>query len=40
LRVWLIRLGLSGDEHKETRTALLKGLEGNGAYAKINKMRS
>ena len=40
LRVWLIRLGLNGDEHKETRAALLKGLEGNGAYAKINKMRS
>jgi len=35
LRVWLIRLGLNGDEHKEIRTALLKGLEGNSAYRGI-----
>jgi hypothetical protein len=32
LRVWLIRLGLNGDEYKETRAALLKGLEGNSAF--------
>lgn len=35
LRVWLIRLGLNGDEHKETRAALLKGLGGNGAFRGI-----
>jgi hypothetical protein len=35
LRVWLIRLGLNGDVHKETRTAFLKGLEGNGAFRGI-----
>ncbi|MBP1920392.1 hypothetical protein [Youngiibacter multivorans] len=32
LRVWLIRLGLNGAEHKETRATLLKGLEGNSAF--------
>jgi hypothetical protein len=32
LRVWLIRLGLNGAEYKETRTALLKCLEGNSAF--------
>jgi len=35
LRVWLIRLGLNGAAHKETRAALLKGMEGNGAFRGI-----
>ena len=32
LRVWLIRLGLNGSEHKGNRAALLKGLGGNSAF--------
>lgn len=33
-RVWLIRLGMIGDEYKELRKVLLKNLAGNSAYAK------
>lgn len=32
LRVFLIRLGMIGDEYKEARKVLLKNLEGNGAF--------
>lgn len=31
-RVFLIRLGMIGDEYKEARKVLLKNLEGNGAF--------
>ena len=31
-RVWLVRLGLSGPEHKETRAALLRNLQGDSAF--------
>lgn len=31
-RVFLIRLGMIGDEYKEVRKVLLKNLEGNGAF--------
>ena len=31
-RVWLVRLGLNGDEFKETRDQLLKNLEGDRAW--------
>ena len=35
LRVWLIRLGLNGADHKETRASLLKGLDGNSAFREV-----
>lgn len=39
-RVFLIRLGMIGDEYKTARKVLLERLAGNSAYAKLNKMRS
>jgi hypothetical protein len=33
-RTWLIRLGFVGGEYKKAREALLKNLEGNGAFRK------
>lgn len=33
-RVWLIRLGMIGDEYKEARKVLLKDLSGNSAFSK------
>ena len=33
-RTWLIRLGMIGDEYKETRKELLKNLSGNSAFRK------
>lgn len=32
MRTWLIRLGFVGDDYKSARKALLKSLEGNGAF--------
>ncbi|PYG84793.1 hypothetical protein LY28_03586 [Ruminiclostridium sufflavum DSM 19573] len=32
MRTWLIRLGFVGDEYKAARKAILKNLEGNGAF--------
>ena len=34
MRTWLIRLGMAGDEYKQTRKILLSNLEGSGAYRK------
>ncbi|MCD8501294.1 MAG: hypothetical protein LRY71_05940 [Bacillaceae bacterium] len=39
-RTWLIRLGMNGSEYKTARKVLLAKLEGSGAYAKLNIMRS
>jgi len=36
-RTWLLRLGMIGDEYKETRKELLKNLSGNGAFRKPEK---
>ena len=33
-RVWLMRLGMIGNEYKLVRKILLQNLDGNGAYAK------
>ena len=38
-RVWLVRLGLNGDEFKTTRDHLLKHLEGDRAYRYPDKMK-
>lgn len=35
LRTWLIRIGMSGPEYKETRKTLLKHLEGSGAFRRV-----
>lgn len=32
MRTWMIRLGLNGPEHKETRKVILGALEGNAAF--------
>lgn len=34
-RTWLIRLGMNGDEYKETRKVLLQNLSGSGAYRTV-----
>ena len=39
-RVWLVRMGLNGDEFKNTRDHLLANLEGNRAYRYPDEMKS
>ena len=34
MRVYLIRLGMVGDEYKQTRKILLRNLEGSSAFRK------
>lgn len=36
-RTWLIRLGMNGPEYKTTRKALLRNLEGSGAFRKVSE---
>ncbi len=36
LRCWLLRLGFIGEEFKTTREILLKNIEGNSAWRKVN----
>lgn len=36
-RTWLLRLGMIGDEYKETRKELLQNLSGNSAFRKPEK---
>lgn len=38
-RVWLVRLGLNGEEFKHTRDHLLAHLEGDRAYRYPDKMK-
>lgn len=38
MRTWLIRLGFVGREYKKSRMLLLKNLEGNGAYRKLETL--
>jgi DNA-directed RNA polymerase subunit L len=35
LRTWLIRIGMNGPKHKESRKTLLKHLEGSSAFRKV-----
>lgn len=37
LRTWLIRIGMNGEQYKETRKTLMKNLEGSGAYRKTGE---
>jgi hypothetical protein len=39
-RVWLISLGMTGDEYKKSRAILLRKLPGNSAYSNPRKMKS
>ena len=39
-RVWLVRMGLNGDEFKNTRDHLLANLQGNRAYRYPDEMKS
>jgi hypothetical protein len=36
-RVWLVKLGMIGDEYKTTRKVLLERLEGNSAFRRGSK---
>ncbi len=38
IRTWLIRLGFVGNEYRKARMLLLKNLEGNGAYRKLETL--
>ena len=39
-RTWLVRLGLNGDEFKQTRELLLENLEGDKAWLKPKEPKS